>query len=204
VSQRTDLSLRRGRVGIAVLVFGLVLAATAAAAHALGPDPGPTAAASHALHPDSYEPAPEITAPPPAPPPTVTVRTVTVPATTTSTSPPPAPPTVPPQHLTPSSEPTVSPVRTQPVNRVASPPKPRPTPKKHSPAPVRLYVPAAHGSLVYVAAEQARRLEPELAHLASASTGLDRRLVTLAALALLTLVAASATFLRLAVRVVRP
>lgn len=208
MSQRTDLSLRRERVGLAVLVLALaVVAATAAAAHALGPDPGPAAAAPHALRPDSYEPAPELTAPPPPPPasPTVSVRTVTVPATrTTTTSPPPAPPAVLPQHLTPSSAPTVSPVRTQPAERVTPPAKPRPTPKKRPPAPVRLHVPAARGTLVYVAAEHAGRIEPELPQLVSGSTALDRRLVTLAALALLTLVAASATFLRLAFRVARP
>ena len=79
------------------------------------------------------------------------------------------------------------------------------TPKVHAPTPVRLRLPLARGSFAYVAApEHAGRLESELPRLADRTAGLDRRLVTLAALALLTLVAASATFLRLAFRVARP
>jgi hypothetical protein len=74
----------------------------------------------------------------------------------------------------------------------------------HAPAPVRLHLPAAHGTFVLVSApEHAGRLEAELPRLASTTAGLDRQLVILAALALLTLVAASATFLRLASRLVQ-
>ena len=74
----------------------------------------------------------------------------------------------------------------------------------HAPTPARLKLRLARGSFAYVAApEHVGRLEPELPRLADGTAGLERRLVTLAALALLTLVAASATFLRLAFRVAR-